>query len=299
MNFNLTPKQILTGSLLVVLGLLFLLYNLGLFSFNFNLGIIWKIWPLVLILIGAAYFVKDQKTKSILFIIVALLAGLTIFSAVTAVVNRFWPREERDKKSAPFSRSIKNASLVFKASTGEFTLKDTSRDLVSINTDLNYGDYILDKVVSGESANVRLEMQREKIPLNPFKARNDLEIKLNSTPTWDMNVDISAGSLIFDLSKFKIQNALISSKAASIDIKLGDISELTKITLNTDVSSVKLAIPKTVGAQIDGDFAVTTREFTGFDKKGDRFLTDNFENASKRVYIQLDAGASSLKIERY
>jgi len=46
------------GAILLFLGVVFLLMNFGILSYE-----LWKLWPVILIVIGAGLLLKDEKKK--------------------------------------------------------------------------------------------------------------------------------------------------------------------------------------------------------------------------------------------
>jgi hypothetical protein len=113
-------------------------------------------------------------------------------------------------------------------------------------------------------------------------------------------MDIGAANIDFDLSKYKIGNLKIDGGASSIKIKLGKLSEITNVKVDAGAASIDIRIPEGVGAELKTATALTSRNFKGFNmvNKG-LHRTDNFESASQKIYIDINAAVSSINIERY
>jgi len=51
-------NRMIGGAVLLFLGVVFLLMNFGILSYE-----LWKLWPAILIIIGAGLLMKDEKKK--------------------------------------------------------------------------------------------------------------------------------------------------------------------------------------------------------------------------------------------
>ncbi len=57
---------------------------------------------------------------------------------------------------------------------------------------------------SGNSTSIELKMKKTKIKLHKGSYKNKVEIGLNTLPIWNMNFDIGAAEIDFDLTPYKI-----------------------------------------------------------------------------------------------
>ncbi|MBT8387120.1 MAG: hypothetical protein KJO12_06880, partial [Ignavibacteria bacterium] len=65
-------------------------------------------------------------------------------------------------------------------------------------------------------------------------------------------------------------------------------------------SDMDLIVPEGSGCQIETDVALSSKNFHGFEKiKSDLYQTSNFEDAQKKIYINIECGVSSINISRY
>ena len=73
-------KYLILGLFLLFLGGLFFLDNL--YPLNFNWDVISRLWPVILILLGAAALSTRPDVKSIFFTLTAILLAFLVFSSV-------------------------------------------------------------------------------------------------------------------------------------------------------------------------------------------------------------------------
>jgi len=73
--------KIVIGTVLIILGILFLFASLNILSWQFVLGL-WKLWPLILVLWGLDMIIKESHfLKTVLFLLLILLSFLVYFYA--------------------------------------------------------------------------------------------------------------------------------------------------------------------------------------------------------------------------
>ena len=103
-----------------------------------------------------------------------------------------------------------------------------------------------------------------------------------------------------DLTKFKVENIYVGMGAASLKVKLGTLSEETRLNIEAGASSIDISVPKDVGCQVITDDVLSSKNLYGFIKiKSGLYRTAEFDEASKKIFIEIDCGISSINIRRY
>jgi hypothetical protein len=298
-------KQIFWGVFLISIGILILLRNY--FDLSIEWGDIWKLWPLIFVLIGANLMLKNDSIKAVLSVFTALLLAFAVY---TSVANLFGlVREdihiriddERDydtsRYSTEFSSEIRSASLDVEAGAGSFILNDTTDLLFDASVEGKRNNYELIENSSDETADLVFTMKSTKF--FPGK-KNRVDIKLNAAPLWDLNFEIGAAAVDFDLSPYKINNLDISMGAASLKLRLGSINNESRVNIDAGASSIDIDVPENAGCEIRADVSLSSKNFRGFEKvKETLYRTSGFDNANKKIFIQLQSGVSSINVNRY
>ncbi len=301
--------SIFLGSFFIVLGGLFLVKNFGVEPTSIdNLT---KLWPLILISLGVAYLIGNEVIARVLAAVSGVLGGVIVWT----ILQQFAPSKISLFSSSPTSAdSITNVqSLValydgkaprarckLEAGVGEFILSDTTNHLLKVEAKSSFGVYELRQVREGDTEEVEIEMQDAEISLGQ-KVTNKFNLALNSQPIWDIQTDIGAAKVDFDLSAFQVQHIDIESGAASVKLKIGSRCDSVRIDLSTAASTLKLLVPKGSGCQItsEDDFSSNINA-SGFIKHNKSTMrTKGFEEAPKKIYIVLESGLSNLNIEQY
>src|SRR3989339_288915 len=132
------------------------------------------------------------------------------------------------------------------------------------------------------------------------KIKNKVNISLNTNPVWDLNFEVGAASTEFDLRPYKVDDVDIDIGAASLKIYLGDLNDTTNIEIDAGASSIEILIPESSGCELNADVTLSSKDFDRFNKVGkELYRTENFDCSTKKIFLNIDSGVSSVKIRRY
>lgn len=310
-------SNIFWGTMLVGLGTLLLFDRLDMMHFDW-----WafaKLWPFLIILWGVSIIPVQNGIKIVLALLVA--AG-SVFMYLNNAENRTerhkfsyhydFDDDEDDEDEAeesdsgvatdqsynePYNQLITTAKLEMDAAAGSFVLQGSTGELIFAENKGFGNQFDFKTEVLGSEAKILLK-QHNDIKLGKNKG-NKFNLMLNTTPVWEFDFDIGAAEFDFDLSNHKVSKIDIDGGAASIDLKLGALQAETDISIDAGASSVEIRIPASAGCRILGTSVLSSRNFEGFEKidKG-HYETKNFETASQKIRIRMDAAISGLKVIR-
>jgi len=310
-------ERIIWGLLFLFIGGVLLLDNFNVIDFHWE--IIWRFWPLVLIIIGAnLIFSKEDSAKAGVISIILTIAALSFIGYQGTkghLENTEWKNEdsyegyENEREggesqsssySADLSPDTKIAELNIEGGATKYTLSDTTSKLFEAEVRRRKGAYSLLRTTKDSVTVLNFKMQgKEGGEMKEF-GDNKAEIKLNSNPVWDVNLNLGAGKIDFDLSAYKVRNLTFEGGAASVYVRLGQPLNLTTVNVETGVSKIKISIPSSAACQINVDSGLSTNDFEGFNKLDDgTYRTENFEKANKKIIVNLQGGLSKFKVERY
>lgn len=295
--------QLFWGILFLTLGTLILLNNVT--NFNMDWYYVWNFWPLILVILGLYFFVKGSTYRWIAVVVISFMIGFMLFAAYKSITGFFYYTDYDDDYEAelyevPFSDSLKKAYLNVDAAAGKIMLTDTTGQLVSINKKGTLGEYIFMNNIDEGEANISLEMQDRHFRFRKGFMKNLIDMELNTKPAWDIQFHAGAASLNLDLTPYIVENISFETGAASIDVKVGDRSDYTRVGVESGVSKIRINIPKTSGCEINSRTDFVNKEFNGFRKiDNETYRTPDYNNASKKIMIDLQADVSSVTVNRY
>lgn len=306
-------KNIIWGLLLVFIGTLFILKNFDVIYFNWH-GV-FRLWPFLFVFIGISILPVKSGIKIILAVIALAVAALILAFHPGHYYNwgsHWWFRSDRDRIEKweddyevvdqsiiePFDSSVTEAEFIFDAAAGTFTIDRSTDELFEFNRKGGFGKYHYSIQESGYSRLIKIDF--EGGPVRRIKVTNDVEIKLNPIPAWDLNIDVGAASMDLDLSDFIIREVNIDGGASSIDLRLGERSDYTEVDIESGASSITIDIPEDCACEVRTSTVLSSKSLPGFNKIGDgNYVTENFSGESQNILINIDAAISSLTIHRY
>lgn len=303
-------SHIFWGLLFIGLGLLVLINNFT--NIFMDWATIWKLWPLTIVLIGLSILIKHQYGKSIIAGLAAIVLALAIFASFKTATHFFSNDINIDfgdgsnheygttEFSETYDSTLTFATLNLDAGAGTFNITDTTNNLIYAITEGHLNNYKLKRLDSDSSSIVDFDMGDKAIFRFGKNYKNKVDIALNSKPVWDMNFDVGAASMDFDLTQFKTKIVDVDMGAASINIKFGSLYPETKLIVDAGASDINVFIPKESGCNIVIDGALSSKHFTDFKKiNSDNFQTENFDEATNKIYIDIECGVSSISVDRY
>jgi len=305
-------RKIFWGLLLVLIGVLFILKNTGVLFFSWHS--MWQLWPVILILWGISLIpVKDwiKLVLSLVTVVVTLIAVQTYGPKDNHDWNFEWnDRRDRDNNdednvisynnvmSENYDSLTKFAELKLNIGVGDFKIKDTTSKLIEVKHDNEKANYSMTAKV--EDSLTVIDLSLEKGEFNNGNIRNNVEMKLNPNPIWDLDMNVGAATVDFDLSGFKTRNVKIQGGASELDIKLGAILPLTDVKLEAGAASITIRVPESAGCEIISNTFMSSKDFKGFTKIGKQlYQTPNFATSTNKIKINLQAGVASVDVVRY
>ena len=294
------------GLLLISLGALFLLHNVGVLQLY--IGNIWQLWPIVIILIGVSMIQLKGKWNT------AVNVGATIIIVLLAL---FVLTNENGLRQGPITHdsddvvAIENRASLWqktekadvRVDTGAISLRLDSvpeGDSQVVNAQLK-GNRKITEETRMDGTTQRIELGTKGHPgAGIFQGKNRLELGLTQRVPVDLRLDMGASTISGDLSQVQLENLIIDTGATTVDLTLGSKLERSTVTIDSGASNIKLRMPKEVGYRVERDGGLTSSNFDGAEKvSDDLYETEGFAQAEKQILIIADTGATSFKIEQY
>jgi hypothetical protein len=305
-------RKIFWGILLVIIGILFILKNTGVLFFSWST--MWHLWPVILILWGISIIPVKDWIKLVLSLVTVVVTFFAI-QQYGPKDNHKWNfewndnynRDNDDEDSATVYNNVmsedydsltKYAELKLNIGVGKFTIQDTTNMLIEVKHDNDNANYSM--TAKAEDSLTRIDLSLEKGEFNDGKVSNNVNMKLNPNPIWDLDLNVGAAEVKFDLSGFKTRNLKIQGGASDIDIKIGAALPLTDMKLEAGAASIMIRIPESAGCEIISNTFMASKDFKGFTKVANqKYQTPNFATSTNKIMINLQAGVARVDVVRY
>jgi len=294
---NFTPGKIFVGLLVVIIGLVFLARNAGWIRTDLYLSF-WKLWPIILILIGLSMISLRGWFGALMGVIFALiLAGLVLF----IIFRPIGPGDESmiEKETIFISKEAgaKSAIIEVKTGAGELKITGNSEALLSGSFESNFLQLIQKSELKDSVQRITLKTD-VKWPRLSGRKWNELNLQINSTTPTKLHIDAGASKMDLDLTEVMIQELDINAGASSIGLIMGGKVANSKLSIDAGASSLNITLPRSLGARLTIDSALSAKNLNNFRQiDTHHFESDNYETSGKKVNIDLNIGASSLNID--
>ncbi|NCU38627.1 hypothetical protein EOL96_06260 [Candidatus Saccharibacteria bacterium] len=292
-------SRVFWGLLLVLVGLLLLLDNFGVLEVQYEN--LWQLWPLLIVVWGVSLL----NIKGTWWGIVSAILMLASFAllALTAVGTVPLRMEEDGLQSQQVEKTSSTTErLDVNLETGAGKLFIGSRDSdVPVEAVLRSDSMALN-VDSRNDGNTQIvDVSTEGRRMWWFgNFRNDLDVQLTRLLPVDLQVKVGASDLDADVSEVMLERLVVDLGASSGVVKLGDRVDTIDVTVKAGASSLTLQVPEDSGVSVKLDKGVSSQTLDGLQDKGNGvYETDGFADASKKIVIQGDIGATSFTLERY
>lgn len=323
-------RNMFVGILVLFTGVVALLSVLGVFEFHWS--ILWRLWPMFLIIIGISLLPLNDYVKGAV-LLAALGIGCLLYHAESKnyegnVVTRFfnrhfsawnWDWDDNDADQAdtdgtdanqddeypidqhfsePYA-DVDKASMDIDFGAGDIILKSPCAELAKVEAKSNFVKYSFRAERETGEVSVYLNGQGHTKKVNK-KNNNDVEFALCAQPVWTFKLDMGAADADLDFSPYKMENIVINGGACDLDLKLGDHGCSTKVEISTGASDIDIKVPATMDCQINLKSAITGKDFDGFVKtERGCWQTPNFGNSANQIIIDMNCAVSDISVERY
>jgi hypothetical protein len=312
-------RKITSGLIFLFVGIVLLLDVLDIIEFNW-VEII-KYWPLLIILGGINMLMPNSQYGHIAklgftCILLGFLAYIGFVTPKQDLLSRFLKGsnihistdENNDlddsnyshNLSVPLPDTLTYASAYFDMGTTNLHLSDQASSVLfeAKNTSNSYFLELISKVSKEGIPQIHLDGEKK----NEGKSKNNRTlIKLNRDAIWDLDFDIGASEVNFDLSTFKIRNINFDTGVSSVKLKLGKPVGHSKVSIDAGASSIEILVPKDAACRIISDGGLSTISMdAGFRNKVDGIReTTNYSNAKEKFDFVVNGGVTSIKIKQY
>ncbi len=275
-------RRLIGGIILIVLGALFLLTNLGYISFDVLFGIL-DLWPLLLVVAGINVLFNKKP-------IITLITWI-IFFAVLILYGTFYEKA--------------NTSVDFKT----HFVKPVETSYGELNLDIGAARINVDS-----EKNNLLKVDARGIKLNHNNAyKNDMEtaifnftnknhnptvyrirdssynFRLNENVIWDLDLNLGAVSTTLNLENIATRSVDLDMGAGNLEITLGNKYNKSDIKIDSGASNINITVPKDAGIKIrlDSSLSKINTDDLNLVKLGDYYISPDYDEKGVKLVFRV------------
>lgn len=292
------------GIFLTVLGLLFLIDNF--FAINLELDFILKLWPVILILIGLRLILKNKIALNLIVFVTAVLLSFIVYAFIfnpfhcgNVRIYRDMKKQKSETISHFYSPQIKSARLNVEFDFGQMNINSSTENLIDGEIRYKTGEYKFDGDISDTSAyfflNSEVSNKGFNVVLPSKKNQNQLELKINTKPEWDIKIFTNISDFNLDFTEIKANEIKIESNFSSGKIKLGQPTSQSTIYVEVNFSSIDIDLPDNAAIEIITDKNFSSVDINGLEKiEKNIYRSRNFDKSKDHFVIELSSNFSSV-----
>jgi hypothetical protein len=261
-------NNIFWGLLILIIGILLLLSNLGILTIN-----IWSVlWPLGLILLGAWFLLGPRMART---------------------------NQEVANLSLALE-SCREAEVTINHGAGRLEIGPGAESDVLLSGRFEGG---LERTYSqsGDLAKVKLSLPADiALPFTGWGYHNGFlwQIALNPEVSYSLRLNTGAGDTRLDLTNLSVSAIRVDTGASNTEVLLPESCGETKVDLHGGANSVKLHVPQNVAAriQIQAVLSGVDVDTTRFPKMGGVYQSSDYATALNRVDVKFEGGVGSIDV---
>jgi len=280
------------GLILVALGVILLLQNAGVVDWGLW-GILWRFWPVVLLLIGVSILLRGQSPWLVLGITVVVLVGVI---AAAVLIER----SREPAVAAAFSQplqGITGAEVEISFGAGDLVIGGLPAGSPNLVEGTGYPEV---------EQHFRLQDSKAVLSLRSsrgfwFFGDSGLRLEANLSPQVPLELTVKTGAsdAQVDLTNLQVSRLQMEVGASHLSLTLPAKAGTTEAEVDVGAAQVSISIPQGVAARITpqtavGSFNVDTARFP---KSGNRYESSDFATTTDRVDLTVKGGVASINIK--
>lgn len=282
---------------LVFLGLAVLIYNFKLTPAGFW-GVLWRFWPILLILIGLKTLIGSGRS-----LLVAGITAFTMFAVLGLSLYISWSKATEKPTITSISEglgSFSRAKVEIDFGAGDLKLDGIAGAgyLMEATAEHRGSSTGISKEftqVSG-TGQLKLTMASEARRLLGEK-KDKWQLHFSRDIPLDINFKSGLSDLDLDLSLLRLENLNLDIGASKLHLKL-PASGISKVTIKSGMADLEITIPngKAARIKVQGGFSASDIDEKRFPHVDEYYISPDFSSSSNRVELDIGSGLSRIKI---
>ena len=284
--------------LLIILGAVFLLNNLGILPWDIWNNL-WKFWPVLLILIGVEFIIGQAislKTIIILLLIIFIVPLVFAFNPITKN-----PLATDQLKVSEDLGNLTKAKLIIDMPATNLEIRSGDQAEKLVEGSISYSKASSTPQVNKEETfgQAILTLAQTSSPGIPFLSslKNNTTLFLNKQIPLELQIKTGAARGKIDLSEVRIDVLELDCKAGDVNLIFGR-SYSSRVKIKSSAANIQIQIPKEIQARIKIDSKVKNLSIDErFKEKNGEYTTSDFDKTFTKLDIFIESLAGSITIK--
>jgi hypothetical protein len=293
----------LVGPLILIgLGLVFLLNNLGMVSWDVW-DIIARFWPILLIAIGLDILIGRRSILGSLLalavVVVVVGAGLWLITSQVAPGPAL-TYESIDQSLEGATRA--DVTIGFGAGALRVGVAPEGSSLITGRVALGQGEHLVrDFRKSGDTA--VLTLRSEGFAFFPFVGRWNADklwdLRLSPDVLLHLNINTGVGESTLDMERLKLTELDLHAGVGKVTLTLPGRGQM-QASINGGIGEVAVRIPAGVAARVHATAGVGNSQVVGtYQRQNGVYVSPGYDTAENRVDLEVKGGIGKITVQQY
>jgi hypothetical protein len=306
------PPHLFWPIVLITVGTVWLLSNLGLLP-DPSWGMLWRLWPLVLIALGVEVLVGRRSALGavlsalVLLVLLAGALGLVFYArhipALSALVQeQGWQRQHVEHPVAGAERA--RIAIEWTSVPGRLSALSDSHNLIEADVDV-VGELAFEVRADGEQTSVVLGGRPAGVWSWPWPGpagEAEWNVRLSPVVPLELVLDASSGPCTLDLRDLQVRALTLDASSGAIELFLPSSGSF-RGEIDGSSGALAIRVPPEVGVRVDLEAG------SGAFVPGERFRlvegrlhgngtweTAGFETAAHQIELVIDQSSGAITI---
>jgi len=305
------PPSLFWPLILIGAGVIFLMANFGYIDVNNVWAVLWRFWPVLLVLVGVDILFGSRSTVGAIF---SALLGIAVIAGIVALIW-FAPQIPALRSQIETSRElhveersqplgdIDAARLNIDVGGGDFQLSslEDSDNLIEANV-RHYGELVFDVSQRAGRADITLDVSRGN-PAQWFSVgRETWDIGLHPAATYEIEMEAGSGTLDIDLSGLQVSDFSYEQGSGRTELALPATGTVDCV-IDIGSGEMDITVPEGMEARVvldkgSGSFSAGSRFelVRGSEQRDGTWQTANWDREGEHIDIQIEMGSGRVTV---
>jgi len=283
------------GICLLFLGIVFLLQTLNVLPWGLW-GTLWRFWPVLIIIIGLNILLRRYNPWLVSALILVLL--FACLGIATWQYGPSLPAGETTKSYSEPLGSLEHAQIQINFTAGSLTIGSLASGSPNFVEATGSRNMRVDFQSKGNEGTLNLSTERVNRRLRN-EADTRWEVRFTRNIPLTIDVKSAVGNLELDLSELQVTELQMDIDAGNYIIEMPSSAGTTSAYIKADLANLEVTIPDGVAARLEVDTDLTALEVdeSRFPRKGDYYISPDFERAENRIELEIDCDLGRVQVK--
>lgn len=304
MSVNGRRKSLVWPLVLISMGVLFLLNNLGVVDWNVW-TLLFRMWPVLIVAIGLDLIFGRRSgiwQAITVIVLIGLFAGAFWLFDVT---ENTWTGEKIVRPVLQEAGDANDAQVNIKMNIGSLmlgALPPLSEYLIAGDVEISEYETLTDDLrISDGSIIYQLSSEGQQYHpgwLFTENGNQDKRWELLLTPNLilDLEVDTGVGKTDLDLSGLELSNLKINSGVGEVSVTLPDFGDY-RVQVSAGIGKMEIFFPADIGLRVSVDGGIGSESIIGnFFQEGGYYYSENYRTSEDQVELFIDGGIGNIRV---